>query len=327
MFFLEFVMLLFFENNNLLKKIGLIAILIYPIIFFVYQVFKSDFIKGQSIPQKMFRLKFNTKSKWQLRIKNIIDSFTFPISFITILFFNKSISERIMKIDCVDIDNRKEKDSYYIFEKFLIYFYCICFVLFLFIFSSRITMNKEKITDVLNNSKIITEKIGSVEKISYRDLKPFGNQTGKGEIIFKLKATNENGEKFIVDIYYNSEINWYSKFIIENKEYVAEPEHFDLNETLNKYQEIYNNFQEKYKDEFQATEISGREDVIEKADKLWESFFTEEPLAGLKYKVYYDKNNDCYMVYAYPADYNTVGGGRRLLIKADGEVIAIWGEK
>ncbi len=77
-----------------------------------------------------------------------------------------------------------------------------------------------------------------------------------------------------------------------------------------------------------GADIKTREDAIEDAKKLWKDClkFEENEKYPLTYKVSYDDENDCYLVRANVMAENILGGGASLIIKSNGEVIALWGE-
>lgn len=77
-----------------------------------------------------------------------------------------------------------------------------------------------------------------------------------------------------------------------------------------------------------GTEIKTREDAIENAKKLWKDClkFEENEKYPLAYDVSYDAANDCYLVRANVTNEKILGGGASLIIKSNGEVIALWGE-
>lgn len=288
----------------------------------MYWIFKSEIFKGQTPFNKIFRLRFEYKKRWHLIIKNIIDLFTFPISFVTVLLINKSISEIILKTKCVDLDNGKEKDSYYSFEMFLVGMYTLSFLMGIFVFSNRISLREEFLISDLKYSETISSEIGEIEKLSFRRINIFGYRVKDGKYTIKTYITNKEHKKYKVDIYMDSETSWFVSFIIDGNKYDENIKEFNLDDYLKENETYITSFQDNNNDLIKIKEFRTTKEAINIAKDLFKKYFGES-FDSENIEFYYDREKEAYLVIQY-FDKSENVEKRIALLKTDGSILGIW---
>lgn len=303
-----------YYKANMISFIYLKPIL--RIIILLYFVFRN-FIGGHSVLQMMFGIKFEYKSKRQLILKNVIDLITLPISLLMVLIKNKSIGDYVCKVNVCEIENYGIKSSN-TFLYLMIGWFTVIPIFMFFAFSWRINKSEETFAFDLNNCQTIKDHIGVIKDFSFND-KILWTQYDKDGEYTGAKVINEDNKVFKVKIYYNVD-DEISYLVIDGKKYEYEIERFDFNEYKEKKSELF----EEFDDEIIVSEINNQKDALTSAREAYKTKYSKELSGYRAYEVFYDKENDVYMIhYVSSIGPNILGGDCTIIIESSGKVLLI----
>lgn len=288
------------------------------ILILLYFILRN-IIGGHSILQAIFKIKYEFSTKKQLILKNIIDLVTLPISLLLVLIKNKTIGDYICKVNVCETEPKDTKNTNYILFFMIIWFTIIPILLF-FTFSWRINKSEESLAFKLNNSQTIKDHIGTIKYFSFAD-KIFWSQYDKNGEYTEAKVKNDKGQKFKIKIYHNSDdSNVIDYLIINGEKYTYEIELFDFN----KYKDNNLDQFKEFNDEIIVSEIKNQKDVITSSKEAYKSKYSKELSGYHNYELFYDKENDVYMIHYISSTYsNTLNKYCTIIMNSTGKVLLI----
>lgn len=287
---------------------------ILEILVLLYLCFRNVF-KGQSILQAMFGIKYNYKNRKQLIFKNIIDLCLLPISIFTVLIWNRSVGDFIFNISVVEeMKNNKSSNS---FLYIMMAWFTIMPLILCIAFGWRVNRSEQEFRFHLNNTQTIKDNVGFIKDFSFNN-KVFWTQYDKDGEYTSATLRNNDNKKFKIKIYHNEDDFSISYFVIDGERYEYEIERFDLND--------YTSFIEEFKEEIKVNEINSEKDALEAAKAAYEIINSKVTNNYAGYELFYDKENNCYMViYVSSINYDILGGCYNIIIQEDGQVLAMFG--
>ncbi len=316
-----FNMFIYSVVSNSYKASAYTYMFVRPLLLFIiliYLVLRNIF-NGQSIFQMMFGIKCDYKTKKQLILKNIIDLITLPISFLMILFLNKSIGDYVCKVEISEIEN-SNKNSSNVFLYIVMVWFTVLPLLFCLAFDWRVSKSERELRFQLNNTQTIKDNIGFIEKFSFSDKISWIQYDKDGKYI-EARLKNENNQKYNVKLYYNIEDNKFSYFVINGKKYDYEIERFNLNV----YKDNHNELFQEFDDNINVSEITEELSAFKAAREAYDIKYSKDSFNYVGYELFYDQDTDCYMVhYVRSINYDVLGGDCTIIIESSGKVLLIW---
>ncbi len=90
----------------------------------------------------------------------------------------------------------------------------------------------------------------------------------------------------------------------------------------------YRSYIEAFPSSQNVGKILDEKDVLKKAESVWVSMFGESVKRERPYSVFYDNQNDVWLVMSLaPTNMNQKGGSAFIIIQTNGTVLAVWHEE
>lgn len=282
----------------------------------LYLCFRNVF-NGQSVMQMMFGIKYKYKNKKQLIFKNIIDLCLLPISFLTVLIWNKSVGDLVFNISVVE-EIKTDKKSSNVFMTIMMIWFTVIPLFLILAFSWRVNKSELELEFKLNNTQTIKENIGFIESFSFNN-KIFWSQYDKEGEYIGATVKNKDNIKIKIKIYLDTD-GAISYLVIDGQRYEYEIEHFDLKD--------YKTIVDEFGEEIKVTEIKNEKESYNAANEACKIKNLKKEANYKNYKILYDKEQHCYLIRLVKSiNYDTMGGEYNTIIQEDGHVLAMWGGK
>lgn len=295
------------------KYMYMYALPIFAILSFFYFCFRN-FIHGQSILQMLFGIRYEYNNKKQLLFKNVIDLVLLPVSFLTVLFWNKSVGDLLFHISVVEkakTDSKSNDSFFYI----MVVWFTVIPLFFCLALSGRVSKAEQHFRFRLNNTQTIKDNIGTIQDFSFRN-KLIWTKYDKDGKYTEATIKNEENKEFKIKIYRSDDLPEEDYYVIDGKRYAYEMEHFALNDYLL--------FVEGFKESMQVHAIENEEDALAAAEEAYK-IQNGNDKAYMTYKIFYDKENHCYLIcYVNSMDDAPSEDDYHVIVQEDGQVLAMW---